>query len=45
MGSIEESNNKNNDHMAVVSYKNLKVRGVTNVRVVDASVMPIVPSK
>ena len=45
MGSIEESNNESNDHMAVVSYKNLKVRGVTNVRVVDASVMPIVPSK
>ena len=45
MGSIEESNNESNDHMAVVNYKNLKVRGVTNVRVVDASVMPIVPSK
>ena len=45
MGLTEEKNNESNDHMAVVSYKNLKVRGVTNVRVVDASVMPNVPSK
>ena len=45
MGLVEDSNNESNDNMAVVSYKNLKVRGVTNVRVVDASVMPTVPSK
>ena len=45
MGSIGEDSNESNDPMAVVSYKSLKVRGIKNVRVVDASIMPNVPSK
>ena len=45
MGSTEAESGSTVDRMAVVNYKTLKVKGIQNLRVVDASIMPNVPSK
>ena len=45
MGITEKESGGTVDPLAVVNYKNLKITGLDNVRVVDASIMPNVPSK
>ena len=45
MGATQIESNGFEDPLAVVSFKSLKVKGLQNVRVVDASIMPNVPSK
>ena len=44
MGHTEKDVNGEEDTMAVVNYKTMKVKNVDNLRVVDASIMPNVPS-
>ena len=44
MGHTEKDADGEEDIMAVVSYKTMKVKNVDNLRVVDASIMPNVPS-
>ena len=45
MGTTENESESMVDRMAVVNYKTLKVKGLDNVRIVDASIMPKIPSK